>query len=355
MKILYVITGLTLGGAERIVCALADEMRKREHEIKIAYLTGEQIVQPHSQQIEVIPLGLNSPVQLISALFKYKKLIRDYQPDIVHAHMVHANIFSRIGRLFTRVQRLICTAHNSNEGGKLRMLAYRYSNFLSDLNTNVSREATEAFIEKGAFKPQDAVTIYNGIDLKRFAQAEKPNTVSEKIICLSVGRLNPQKDYSNLFRAISILEPKLPPHIEFHIAGDGELKDDLEKEIESLGLEKRVFLLGKRADIPELLNQADFFILPSKNEGLPTVIIEAMACQCFVIATDCGGSAEIMGETGLLVPPQNSHALAAALQQALALDQTTIQNNNREARQRVEQKFSLDHSVQQWLNIYAQS
>ena len=62
-----------------------------------------------------------------------------------------------------------------------------------------------------------------------------------------------------------------------------------------------------------------------------------------------------MGETGILVPPKNSHALATALQQALALDQTTIQNNNREARQRVEQKFSLDHSVQQWLNIYAQS
>ncbi len=81
-----------------------------------------------------------------------------------------------------------------------------------------------------------------------------------------------------------------------------------------------IVLLGKRSDIPELLNQADYFVLSSRHEGLPTVVIEAMACETFVVATDCGGSAEILGETGVLVPIQNSEALAKGLEQAMKLN-----------------------------------
>lgn len=354
MKILYLVTGLGLGGAEKVVCDLADQMAGKGHEVKIAYLTGEILVQPKNINIDLISLDLNNLYGLYSASKKYKKLIQDFQPDVVHAHMVHANIFARINRIGCAIPKLICTAHNSNEGGQLRMLAYKYTNFLSDLNTNVSQEASESLISKGAFNKNNLITVYNGIDLNKFNFFNKDKN-SNELSFLSVGRFNKQKDYPNLFQAISILKNTINKEVKFYIAGDGELRPQLEQLIVDLGISDYVVLLGKRSDIPTLLNKADYFILSSRHEGLPTVVIEAMACGTFVIATDCGGSAEIMGDTGILVPPQNSEALAQALNQAVNETALEIQANNLKARQRVEELFSLEKSVQNWLKLYEKS
>lgn len=352
MKILYIVTGLGLGGAEKVVCDLADQISTLGHEVKIAYLTGEVLVRPKDINVDILPLSLNSLYGLYSASKKYKKLIQDFQPDVVHAHMIHANIFARINRIGCAIPKLICTAHNSNEGGKLRMMAYRLTNFLSDFNTNVSQEATESLISKGAFNKNNLTTVYNGIDLSKF-KLSKIDKKNDEMMILSVGRFNEQKDYPNLFKAIKILKDNnLIEKVKFYVAGDGALRPYLEKTIEDLGINNNIVLLGKRSDIPELLNQADFFVLSSRHEGLPTVVIEAMACETFVVATDCGGSAEILGETGILVPPQNSEALAEALKEAVNKTPLEIQENNLKARQRVEELFSLEKSVENWLKIY---
>ena len=126
----------------------------------------------------------------------------------------------------------------------------------------------------------------------------------------------------------------------------------MEKTIEDYGIKNNVVLLGKRSDIPELLNQADYFVLSSRHEGLPTVVIEAMACEKFVVATDCGGSAEILGETGILVPIEDSEALAKGLEQAISLTGDQIRNNGKLARERVEKLFSLETSINKWLALY---
>ena len=352
MKIIYIITGLGLGGAEKVVADLADQMSILGHQVKIAYLTGNIIVRPKNITVDLIPLDLNNFYGLYSASKKYKKLIHDFQPDIVHAHMIHANVFARINRIGCAIPKLICTAHNSNEGGRLRMIAYRLTNFLSDFNSNVSQEATESLISKGAFNKNNLTTVYNGIDLSKF-KSFKTEKKNDEIMILSVGRFNEQKDYPNLFRAIKILKDNsLIEKVKFYIAGDGDLRPYLEKTIKDFGINNNIILLGKRSDIPDLLNQADFFVLSSRHEGLPTVVIEAMACETFVVATDCGGSAEIFGETGILVPPQNSEALAEALNQAVNKTPLEIQENNLKARQRVEELFSLEKSVENWLKIY---
>lgn len=354
MKILYVITGLGLGGAEKVVCDLADQMSALGHQVKIAYLIGEILVRPKSIDIDLISLDLNNLYGLYSASKKYKKLIQDFQPDVVHSHMIHANIFARLNHLSFKYIRLICTAHNSNEGGRVRMLAYKLTNFLSNLNTNVSQEASESLISKGAFNKNNLITVYNGIDLNKFNFFNKDKN-SNELSFLSVGRFNKQKDYPNLFQAISILKNTINKEVKFYIAGDGELRPQLEQLIVDLGISDYVVLLGKRSDIPTLLNKADYFVLSSRHEGLPTVVIEAMACHTFVIATDCGGSAEIMGNTGILVPPQNSEALAQALKEAVERTPLEIQENNFKARQRVEELFSLEKSVQNWLKLYEQN
>lgn len=364
MKIIYVITGLGLGGAERVVVDLADQMYKLGHDVKIVYLKGEAIVKPKSTDIELIGLGFEGLTSFFSASKKYIRLIQEFKPDIVHAHMVHANIFVRLNRLFKSVPRLICSAHSNNEGGRLRMLAYRLTNSLCEITTNVSQNASSNFEVLGAVKPGHIQTVYNGIDLNKFEKSIyqvdglrlKLNIDNERPVFIAVGRLHDAKDYPNLLDAFYLFkDANISKNINplLLIVGDGALKSDLEAKIDNLGLNNDVMLLGKRDDIPQLLNLADFFVLSSKYEGLPTVMMEAMACQKYVIATDCGGSAEILGDTGELVPIQNSEALAGAMETALSLDKHDIELNNQKARLRIEEKFSLESSVQKWLEIYA--
>lgn len=358
MKILYVITGLGLGGAERVVVDLADQMQQLGHQVKIAYLTGEVKVKPQSSSVDIIYLGLEGFSTLFNASKKYQGLIKEYQPDVVHAHMVHANIFTRLNRIFCKIPRLICTAHNSNEGGYLRMFAYRITSKYADFNSNVSQEATLALIQKGAFFKDNIVTVYNGIDLNKFKLQKYYNITNNipfninEINFISVGRLNEQKDYPNLIQAVYQVKQQINKPVKFYIAGDGEIRPQLEQLIQRLDLTNDIILLGARSDIPDLLNQANFFVLSSKYEGFGLAVAEAMACQCFVIATDSAGPAEIMGDTGILVEPQNSEKLAQSILQALELSEEQIQENNQLARQRVEELFSLEKSVQIWLNIY---
>lgn len=353
MKILYLITGLGLGGAEKVVADLADQMILLGHNVKIAYLTGEVQVKPTSSNVELIALHLNSAKGFLLSSRKYQRLIKSFRPDVVHAHMVHANIFTRLNRALCPVPKLICTAHSSNEGGKARMLAYRLTNRLSDINTNVSQEATQAMINKGAFTKSNVVTVYNGINLNKFKNDPKSIRREQNTLNLiAVGRFTDAKDYPNLINAFAILKSRNNSNIKLTIVGDGELTPQIESLIKELNLDKDITLLGRRSDVAELLSQADIFILASKHEGLPTVVIEAMACECYVVATDSGGVAEVMGNTGKLVPIQNSQALADALQNAIALSSKDRMQNNRKARARVEQLFSLETSVQKWLALY---
>ena len=353
MNILYLITGLGLGGAEKVVIDLADQMNALGHNVKIAYLTGEMLLRPASIEIEIISLDMNSKNDLFSASKKYKQLVRYFKPNVVHAHMIHANVFARLNRIGCALPKLICTAHNSNEGGKLRMLAYRATNCLSDINSNVSQEATAALINKGAFSKSNLITVYNGINLSKF-QKESDNIQFKKktVNLIAIGRFSDQKDYPNLINAFAVLKSQNNSNVKLNIVGDGELRSEIEILIKELQLEEDITLLGRRSDIPQLLSQADIFVLASKFEGFGLVVAEAMACESYVVATDSGGVAEVMGNTGKLVPIQNSQALADALQNAIALSSKDRMQNNRKARARVEQLFSLETSVQKWLALY---
>lgn len=361
MKILYVITGLGLGGAEKVVVDLANQMYELGHHVKIVYLTGSIIVRPKYAQIELHGLNLNRLKDLYRSSQAYRTIIKAFRPDIVHAHMVHANVFVRLNRIGLAIPKLICTAHNSNEGGRIRMMAYRFTNFLSDLNTNVSREACESLINRGAFNTRNLMTVYNGIDLNLYTDLKvdkalfirelnlKPNIP----ILLAVGRLNQQKDYPNLLSAVKLLKDHYKVS-DFHtlIAGEGDLRTQIEEQIHELNLEHHVTLLGRRNDVAALMSFADLFVLPSAYEGFGLVVAEAMACKTYVVATDSGGVKEVMGETGQLVPVQNSAAFAQAIYDALNLLSTQIEQNNHMARLRIEKLFSLESSVKQWLAYY---
>ncbi|RSE21609.1 glycosyltransferase [Acinetobacter johnsonii] len=349
MKILYVITGLGGGGAEKVVVDLATRMQDIGHQVKIAYLKGEIVVKPKNQDIELVYLELESFSQIYKACRLYQKIINNFKPDVVHSHMIHANIFSRINQIFIKVPKLICTAHNANEGGKIRMLGYRLTNRLADINTNVSVEAVESFVNKKAFS-RDALAVYNGIDLEQFYFFNK-KTKNEVVRMIAIGRLTPQKDYPNLIKALAIVKETFK-NFKLQIVGDGEEKDNIIDLIHHYNLQDHISLLGRRDDIAELLDQSDLFILASAYEGFGLVVAEAMATNTFVVATDCGGVKEVMGGCGILVAPEDSNILAKGILKALNLSSNEIDYNNLKAYEHVRNSFDLNFIVKKWLELY---
>lgn len=355
-----VITGLGMGGAERVVCDLTEKLYERGHEVKIAYLTGNVSTYPTHNEIELIKVNLNNLGSLLPAYIRLAKIVKKYQPDVVHSHMVHANLLSRLVRLTAPMSKLITTAHNSNEGGRVRMLLYRLTHSLADTTTNVSKEATLAFEHMGAVPNNGMSTVYNGINLDKFkchphARVELAKELYLKEGCkviLAVGRFNEQKDYPNLLHAVSILKRKVNYSFKLIVSGDGELRKPIEDLIDNLGLQDDVVLLGRRNDIPELMSAADLFVLSSKYEGFGLVVAEAMACECLVVATDCGGVAEVLNNPDFLVEPSDSIALSNKIKYALSIrtsiKETIIQRN----KIYVQDNFSLDNIANEWVDLY---
>lgn len=361
MKLLFLITGLGVGGAERLVVNLADKMSARGHQVMIVSLTGPTLFKPVDPAIQVVALEMvKSPLGFVRAYGLLRRLIHEFQPNVVHSHMVHANLLARLVRLSVSVPRLVCTAHNTNEGGRLRMLAYRLTDALADVSTNVSREAVEAFEGQGAVPRGKMLAVLNGIDCEVFSPDARSRSeirqsfaVDREIkVFIAVGRLFEAKDYPNLLNAFAQASTSLT-HSCLWIVGDGPLRADLEARAGTLGLTGRVRFLGVRHDIPALLRAADVFVLSSAWEGFGLVVAEAMATETPVVATNCGGVKEVVGDCGYLVPPCDSKALAIAMIEAASLSDVQVKAMGQRARQRIVARFSLDRTVDSWLDIYA--
>ena len=360
MKILMVITSLGVGGAEKVVTTLADQLVNMGHEVNIAYLTGEALVVPKNKSVRVINLEVKSFRSLTGGYLKLRKLIDDFKPDVVHSHLIHANILCRTMRLSTNIPRLISSAHNTDEEGWTRFLAYRLTDRITDISTNVSDEAVEAFIQKKAVRRGRMLTLHNGISTTDFVFSEQARsyirselgvTEGQQLI-LAVGRLNEQKDYPNLLSAISHVSLKCR-NVKLAIVGDGPQLNELKEYANSLGLNNKVNFLGIRTDIPSLMSAADVFTLSSAWEGFGLVVAEAMACNRVVVATDCGGVKEVVGDAGFLVPPKDSRKLAATLELALNLSDDERLKIGAKARQRVIKHYSLPAAVQKWMHLYS--
>ncbi|WP_458526476.1 glycosyltransferase [Onishia taeanensis] len=360
MKILLVVTGLSIGGAERLVTSLADNFSSAGHDVILVYFHGEAEIFPQNPHVKIVDIGMRrSPLGVLAGMWRLRRLIRNFKPDVVNSHLVHANIITRLIRLTVSIPRLISSAHNTNEGGRFRMFAYRLTDVLADISTNVSDEAVAAFEKKGAILPGRMQTILNGIDTNVFsfdtvARGKIRNELdvdSVTPLILSVGRLCEQKDYPNLLRSFAHLDIGTPAP-KLAIIGQGSLRGQLEALVDSLGIKDRVKFLGIRHDVPDVLSACDVFVLSSAWEGFGLVVAEAMACERLVVATDCGGVKEVVGSAGILVPPKDSEALSAGLTNALGLTPEKIERFSISGRDRVIKKFSIDAMAQHYLKLY---
>jgi len=359
MRILLVTTGLKVGGAEHQVVALARAFLTRGHAVAILSLSpGRELDVP--ADAHVVELNMRkTPAGIARALWQARDLVRSWRPDIVHAHMIHANVFARLLTRIVRCPPLVCTAHSFREGGRLRMLAYRVTDRWSALTTHVSEDGRTGMVAAGAVQAERIAVMPNGIDVDRFhpnaalrgATRARLGISAGTRLALNVGRLVPEKAQDLLLDAFAQIDPAtLPVHLL--IAGGGPLRETLGGQIAALGLASHVTLLGPRDDIHALLNAADTFVLSSNIEGLPMVLVEALACGCPVVATDAPGVKEVLHDHGVIVPRGDAAALAAALDAALRQGRGSARDEAAR-RTRAASMFSIDAVAQRWLEIYA--
>lgn len=356
-------TGLGIGGAEMQVLALGRKLSTAGWAVQVISMTRPQaLVEEFSTSgLIVESLDMAKGLPDLRGIPRLARLVTRFSPSVMHSHMVHANILARIARPFTAVPKLLCTAHNIDEGGRWRELAYRATDFLCDLTTQVSKQAAIRYVNRGIVPRHKLISLPNGIDTDRyFPSPESGRTAREVLkipadafVFVAIGRFMPAKDYDNLLEACVRL---LQGGERFYvlIAGDGPERPTIVSKTKKLHLDENVKFLGVRSDVNAVLNAANCLVLSSAWEGLPMVILEAASAGIPVVATSVGGVSEVVidGTTGFLAPPRDPNALAQAMRRLLRLPITTRNAMGTAARQFVLENYCINTIASRWEEVY---
>ncbi len=366
VKIVYLINGLGSGGAEMMLYRLLKELDRDTFSPKVIALlkfSGPLEDKIKDLGIEVYIIGLRSKYDL-TALPRLYSLLKRLGPDILHAQLFAADILGRIFGRMLRVPLVISSIRNVYYGGRGRNLLIKWTERFAHKTTFVCRAAAERFVAEGVVPGNKAMVIYNGLDLSAYChgldRAAKLNKRAELglpgqgFLLLAVGSLSRQKAYADLLLALSLLKEKEIDDWQLVVAGRGPLKKELLAKSAELGLAQRVSFLGRRDDVPELMAASDALILSSRWEGLPGVVLEAMASELPVVATNAGGTPELVveGKTGFLVPAAAPRELAGALEKLFSLPAADLRRLGRAGRRRVEDRFTVARMASAYQGLY---
>ena len=331
-KIMIIMPSLTGGGAERVMLTIVKHI-DREKFIPIFVLMKKEgrflhVLETLPKDVEVIDLDAN---QARYAIFKIAKAIRAIKPDIVFSTLGYLNLLIAIIRPFyskkikfiSRESNTVSVENKQENYPKLFDWLYKnvYNNF--DLIITQSKYMRDDLVENFGTKKDKTAIIYNPVDieniLKKSQESENGLFPKDKINLIAAGRLAPQKGFDVLVESMSQLEDK------FHltILGEGDDEEALKEQIKRLKLEDKITLSGFAQNPYTYFKHSDLFILSSRYEGLPNVILEANVCGTACVAFDTpGGTAEVIqdGKSGILVKEFNPTALANAIKKATSMD-----------------------------------
>jgi glycosyltransferase involved in cell wall biosynthesis len=362
MRIAYMLTSLGRGGAERQVIALAERMAARGHHVVLIVLKPSE-VDEWPTSLELIRLDMRKSLAGVSAgLLRGRRHLRRFRPEIVHSHTFPANMAARILHAFHSTPAVLSTIHNIYEGRWWRTVLYRVTDILTAHTTAVSEAVAKRQVETGAVTEAKCSVITNGIDTGifkssaalRYETRAKLNA-ADQFVWLAAGRLTAAKDYPCLLQAFSLLYA-LFPNAVLWIAGQGSVLEQrrLQARAKTLGIAESVRWLGLRDDMPSLLDAADGFVLSSAWEGMPLVVGEAMAMEKPVVATDVGGVRELIGDAGLVVPPNVAEALAEGMRSVMRMPDDQRRAMGRNARTRIQRLFDIDAKADDWHSLYTE-
>ena len=365
MRILYVLTSLGFGGAEKQAIALAERMAARGHAVALIALKHTEEEWP--VKLPVLRLNLKkTPLGIVRGLQFARKFLTLFRPDILHSHTFPANIFTRLLHLpFTmrgRAPIVVNTIHNVYEGPWHRMLIYQLTRPKAHFVTAVSAAAAERFERAHAISKNKMQVLTNGIETEAFIpersrrrRVRSQMKTGDAFVWLAVGRLAPAKDYPNLLRAWAQVH-SMHSKAQLWIAGEGNILALVQEDKDTATSEAHdpsVHWLGLRRDIADLMDAADGYVLSSAWEGMPLSLGEAMAMEKVAVATDVGGVRELIGDAGFVVPPNDSKALADEMLNVMAMAEPARRVMGRDARLRIKLNFSIDAKAEEWERLYS--
>lgn len=362
VHVLHVISELNPGGMEFGVVKLVNGLNPRRIRSTICSTrpAGDNMKRLVSSDVRVIELRRrdgNDP-RLVWELFR---VFRRERPNIVHTHAWGTLLEGLIAARLARVPVVIHGEHGTLQLQPRQRVVQRHAWGRVDRLLSVSSRLSERMAREIDFPIDRITTIRNGVDLSRFGRITRDDARAalgvpqDAIVVGTVGRLVPVKDQAGLLEAVATLRTQGPQPTVL-IAGEGPLRDTLASRITALGLQDHVRLLGHRPDVERVLAALDLFVLSSSSEGLSNTILEAMATGLPVVATAVGGADELVadGESGLLVPPRDPAALAAALGHMLRSPETLVAFG-RAGRARVESMFDLAATIQRYEDLYREA
>ena len=369
LRVLQVIASSQGGGAEHVF-HLVKGADKSRFDFTVLMSKDNGNVKVRDLEALGVKVAVSNVFNTFSlrGFFKLRDFIEKEKFDIVHFHGTRAAMLGRMAAILTYHRpRIVYTIHGfhlihySNPLKRTPLLLVeKFLNHFTDVIICVSYLDKESIIRRKVAKEDEIKVIWNGIDIERFrkikidrcAKKKEFNLPPDAFVLTMIGRLHPPKDHRTLLSAFRLVAPMLQ-NAHLLIVGAGPLRAELKRYTQSLGLNGRVRFTGFRRDIAEILAITDIFVLSTLWEGLPLVLLEAMASAKPTVASDVGGNREVIvnGKTGLLVPSRDPEALAQAIIK-LAEDPQEAREMGEKGLLRVKEHFGLEAMVKKNTELY---
>jgi glycosyltransferase involved in cell wall biosynthesis len=356
---------LTMGGAEELLLGIATHLSTDRYEVRVLCLTEEGMIarelRARGIRVDVLPgePGPRDP-QAFARLVKY---LRHWKPRIVHTFLLNAGLYGRLAAILAGVPAIFAAEQNvyrekaSKHALMERLLARR------TLRIIACCQAVSEFYQQQVSVPPDKITvILNAVPYDRFLPL--PGTATSRaalgldpdaMTIGVIGRLTRQKGHDILLHAVKSLTSR-HPDLQLVIAGQGEARPSLESLAGDLGIKSNVHFVGVRRDRDHFYGALDVFVLPSRWEGLSLALAEAVGAGVPTVATDVGGNREVFrhGCSGLLVPSEDSEALASGME-ALLSDAHLRRRFSEHGAVKVRPRFEIDRYVEQLEALYLEA
>ncbi len=361
IRVLQLVEGMNWGGAETKLLELIDHMDRDRFETTVCSLGMGDRIRSRFDELGIAFVSFERRSRMDPKLiWDVSSLIRKEKIDVVMTTLFYADVIGSLASAVSPNKAVFSWETISAPEWLVwhRLWAYRFAIRFASKVISVSRATGKWLVEKRGVPEEKVTVIPYGVNLERFRDGNNPELrrelgiSPETLVAGVVARLHSQKGHRYLIEAARTIIPQVDD-VKFVLVGDGELRNDLERSAEQAGIREHFVFLGFRSDVAELLRTFDLFVLPSLYEGLPNVVLEAMATGLPVVATAVDGTVELVddGVTGYLVEPRRPAALHEKIT-ALLKDPELRSQFGRAGRARVEREYSLRSQVDNFQELY---
>lgn len=350
------------GGAQQLLFDICSHL-PAEFDATVYYMFGEGTFEPAFQEagVSVVDLDADSNYDL-RAFRRLVSELRRHGPDVLHTNSPVSGIWGRTAGSLARVPAVLSAEHNVHDSYRPFV---RYANGLSlplaNVAVGVGKTVTESMIFPRllAATGVDRRTILNGVDVARIESKFEGSEETFRretgigpgeIVAGTVGRLCEQKGFDVLLEAFPSVLDRVPD-ARAVVVGDGPARESLERQAETLGIADAVVFTGYVESVYPLLPHFDVAAFPSRWEGLPLAPAEAMVARRPIVASEIPSMAEVVGDAGMLVPPERPEPLGDSIAELLA-DRPLRESLGDRGYRRVEQRLSIDRTVEEYVELY---